>query len=56
MVPSYNFKKLQNEIKDQLPKSFHGLYDFYREVLPSVIKLTTNPKSYYKVNLQLNNK
>ena len=56
MVPSYNLKKLQNEIKDQLPKPFNGLYDFYKAVLPSVIKLTTNPKSYYKVNLQLNNK
>ena len=56
MVPSYNLKKIQNEIKDQLPKPFNGLYDFYKSVLPSVIKLTTNPKSYYKVNLQLNNK
>ena len=56
MVPSYNLKKLQNEIKDQLPKPFNGLYDFYKAVLPSVIKLATNPKDYYKVNLQTNNK
>ena len=56
MVPSYNLKKLQNEIKDQLPKPFNGLYDFYKAVLPSVIKLATNPKGYYKVNLQTNNK
>ena len=56
MVPSYNLKKLQNELKDQLPKPFNGLYDFYKAVLPSVIKLATNPKGYYKVNLQTNNK
>ena len=56
MVPSYNLKKLQNEIKDQLPKPFNGLYDFYKAVLPSVIKLATNPKGYYKANLQTNNK
>ena len=56
MVPSYNLKKLQNEIKDQLPKPFNGLYDFYKAVLPSVIMLRTNPKGYYKVNLQPNNK
>ena len=56
MVPSYNLKKLQNEIKDQLPKPFNGLYDFYKAVLPSVIMLTANPEGYYKVNLQPNNK
>jgi len=56
MVPSYNLKKLQNEIKDQLPKPFNGLYDFYKAVLPSVIMLTTNPEDYYKVNLQPDNK
>ena len=52
MVPSYNLKKLQNEIKDQIPKPFNGLYDFYKSVLPSVIKLATNPKGYYKVNVK----
>ena len=56
MVPSYNLKELQNEIKDQLPKPFNGLCDFYKAVLPSVIMLTTNPEGYYKVNLQPNNK
>tara|TARA_Y100001970_G_C14128943_1_gene800555 strand:- start:1021 stop:1320 length:300 start_codon:yes stop_codon:yes gene_type:complete len=52
MVPSYNLKKLQNEIKDQIPKPFNGLYDFYKSVLPSVIKLATNPEGYYKVNVK----
>ena len=36
MVPSYNLKKLQYEIGDQLPKPFKGLYKFYKAVLPSV--------------------
>ena len=56
MVPSYNLKKLQNEIKDQLPKPFNGLYGFYKAAVPSVIMLTTNPEGYYKINLQPNNK
>ena len=56
MVPSYNLRKLQNEIKDQLPKPFNGLFAFYKAILPSVIKLATSPEGYYKVNLQSNNK
>ena len=56
MVPSYNLKKLQYEIGDQLPKPFKGLYNFYKAVLPSVIKLKNNQKGYYKVNLQSNNR
>ncbi len=56
MVPSYNLKKVQNEIKDQIPKPFNGLFEFYKTVLPSVIQLATDPKSYYKVNLKSNNK
>ena len=56
MVPSYNLKKLNSEIKTQLPKQFNGLYDFYYKILPSVIKLATNPEGYFKVNLQSNNK
>ncbi len=56
MVPSYNLSNLQNEIKDQIPQPFNGLFRFYRSVLPSVIKLATNPDGYYKVNLQSINK
>ena len=56
MVPSYNLSNLQKEIKDQIPKPFNGLFGFYRSVLPSVIKLATNPDDYYKVNLQSSNK
>ena len=52
MIPSYNLKKLQDEIKDQLPKPFNGLYDFYKMVLPSVIRLATDPNGYYKVKIK----
>ena len=52
MIPSYNLKKLQNEIKDQLPKPFNGLYDFYKTILPSVIRLATDPNGYYKVKIK----
>jgi fatty acid desaturase len=55
MVPSYNLKKLRGEIDDQLPKPFNSLFDFYRQVLPSVIALATNSNKYYKVNLSSDN-
>ena len=52
MVPSYNLKKLRKEIDDQLPKPFTSLWDFYRQVLPSVVALATNPNKYYKVKTE----
>ena len=55
MVPSYNLKKLRREIDDQLPKPFNSLFDFYKQVLPSVIALATNSNKYYKVNLSSDN-
>ena len=51
MVPSYNLKKLRNEIKDSLPIPFYGLFDFYKKVLPSLIKLAFDLNGYYKVKL-----
>jgi len=48
MVPSYNLKKLRKEIDDQLPKPFYGLIDFYKNVLPSLIKLAFDLNGYYK--------
>ena len=51
MVPSYNLKKLRKEIKDDLPPPFYGLFDFYKKVLPSLIKLAFNLNDYYKVKL-----
>ena len=51
MVPSYNLKKLRQEIYKELPKPFNGLFDFYKKVLPSLIKLAFNLDGYYKVKL-----
>ena len=56
MVPSYNLKKLRNEIKNQIPKPFNGLYDFYKKVLPSVVRLATNPNEHYKIETKTFNK
>ena len=44
-------KKLRNEIKDSLPIPFYGLFDFYKKVLPCLIKLAFDLNGYYKVKL-----
>ena len=54
MIPSYNLLKLNHEIKNQLPKPFNSLYDFYKKVLPSVIALATNSEGCYKVRISKN--
>tara|TARA_A100001234_G_scaffold127033_1_gene111500 strand:+ start:235 stop:1224 length:990 start_codon:yes stop_codon:yes gene_type:complete len=55
MVPSYNLKKLRQEIDNQLPKPFNGLFDFYKKVLPYLIKLAFDLEDYYKVKLPREN-
>ena len=56
MVPSYNLKKLRKEIEDDLPPPFYGLFDFYKKVLPSLIKLAFDLNEYYKVNIPYDKK
>ena len=51
MVPSYNLRKLRKEIENELPKPFDGLIDFYKKVLPCLIKLAFNLDRYYKPKL-----
>ena len=46
--------KLYFHIKDQLPKPKKGLIDDYKEILPALIKQTSNPN--YKIDVALPNK
>ncbi len=55
MVPSYNLKKLRKEIENELPIPFNGLFDFYKKVLPSLIKLAFDLDQYYKPAVPKNN-
>ena len=43
--------QLRKEIESELPTPFNGLFDFYRKVLPSLIKLAFNLDGYYKVKV-----
>ena len=51
IVPSYNLKKLRKEIEHELPTPLNGVFDFYKKVLPSLIKLAFNLDGYYKVKI-----
>ena len=44
-IPSYNLKKLNKVIQDQLPKPKEGIFDAYRAIIPTLIKQAKNP--YY---------
>jgi len=50
-VPSYNLKKLNKVIKDQLPKPKEGIFDAYKEIIPTLIKQSKNP--HYILNVDL---
>ena len=50
-VPSYNLKKLNKVIKDQLPKPKKGIFDAYKEIIPTLIKQSKNP--HYILNVDL---
>ena len=46
--------KLYFHIKDQLPKPKKGLIDAYKDILPTLIKQTSDPN--YKIDVALPNK
>ena len=50
-VPSYNLKKLNKVIKDQLPQPKKGIFDAYKEIIPTLIKQSKNP--HYILNVDL---
>ena len=50
-IPSYNLKKLNKVIQDQLPKPKEGIFEAYREIIPTLIKQAKNP--YYILNINL---
>ena len=50
MVPSYHLPKLDEEIKDQLPKP-KNLCEAYKEIIPAVIKKSKDTNYYIPVKI-----
>jgi len=55
-VPCHNLKKLHNLIKDQTPKPNIGLFNAYKEIIPTIFKQAKDVKYLIKVNLPEHNK
>lgn len=53
-VPSWNLPKLQNLIKDQLPKPNSSLIDAYREIIPAIIKQHKNNNYFIQKTIPQN--
>ena len=54
MVPSYNLKKLHEEVKNQMPEPKKGLWEAYKEIIPAVLKQSKDPKYVLEVKLPEN--
>jgi fatty acid desaturase len=43
MVPFHALPALHEEIKDQLPRTYTGIVDAYREIIPTLIRQAEDP-------------
>jgi fatty acid desaturase len=43
MVPFYALPRLHEGIKDQLPRTYTGIIDVYREIIPALIRQSRDP-------------
>jgi fatty acid desaturase len=48
MVPCYALGDLHTEIKTQLPKTYKGFYDVYREVIPALWRQSKDERYYVR--------
>lgn len=48
MVPFYNLPKLHRLIKDQCPRPNTGLFDAYREILPTLLRQQRDPEYFIR--------
>lgn len=46
MVPYYNLPELHEALKPQLPKPYSGMWEVYREMIPALIRQSSDPEYY----------
>ena len=51
LVPFHALSKLHEIVKDDLPKTYHGIIEAYREIIPAVLKQCKDPSYYIKQSL-----
>lgn len=51
LVPYHNLPKLHELVKDDMPRRYNGLWDCWKEIVPTVFKQVKDPSYYVKVKL-----
>lgn len=51
MVPYHALGRLHQELKDDMPKPYRGLWEAYREIIPALLKQRKDPSFYVKRQL-----
>ena len=54
-IPFYNLKKLHMLIKDQMPSPKKGIFDAYKEIVPTIFKQATDKNHFIHVELPKSN-
>ncbi len=51
MVPYHALGKLHQELKADMPKPYNGLWEAYREIIPTIFKQRKDPTYYVRRQL-----
>lgn len=51
LVPYHNLPKLHELVKDDMPSSYKGLLDCWKEIIPTILKQVKDPTHHIKVTL-----
>jgi fatty acid desaturase len=51
MVPYHAVARLHDELKADMPKPYNGLWEAYREIIPTLLKQVKDPSYYVKRHL-----
>jgi Na+-transporting NADH:ubiquinone oxidoreductase subunit F len=51
LVPYHALPKLHEAVKDDMPKPYNGLWEAYKEIIPTLVRQATEPTFYVKREL-----
>lgn len=51
MVPNYNLAALHAELKADMPRPYNGLFETYREIIPTLVRQTKEPTYFVRRQL-----
>lgn len=51
LVPYHNLPKLHELVKDDMPRRYNGLWECWKEIIPTILKQVKDPTHHVKVTL-----